>query len=177
MFSFVQLQSIPIKEMCRNQCLKTPVSLSPFLLKSLNLIYGENPIKVLFLVSLLGKKMLLLVLSTTEEWISRSYHSIWTWDFVTQLNWKENEKAEDTVAAPGRCIIFCRPSFAFWREMGLGIQSSLESQNCMWSSSALLFVSCVQEWKENKQTNKQKRSNREGEKRETLNQTPAERKT
>lgn len=56
MFSFVQLQSIPIKEMCRNQCLKTPVSLSPFLLKSLNLIYGENPIKVLFLVSLLGKK-------------------------------------------------------------------------------------------------------------------------
>ncbi len=59
--------------------------------------------------------------------------------------------------------------------MGLGIQSALESQSCMWSSSALVSVSCVHEWKENKQTEKKKRSNGE-KKKKTFNQTAAERK-
>ena len=57
-------------------------------------------------------------------------------------------------------FFFCFLSLPFWREIGLGIQSALESQSCMWSSSALVSVSCVHEWKEHKQT-KKKRSNRE----------------
>lgn len=73
---------------------------------------------------------------------------------------------------------FCFLSFSFWREMGLGIQSALESQSCMWSSSALVSVSCVHEWEWKQKNTKKKNIKREREKRreKTFIQTAAERK-
>lgn len=71
-----------------------------------------------FVLVLKREQMLLLVLCRTAKWIGRSYHSICAWDFVTQLNWEENEKTEDSLGAPERCI-----NFAFSRSLSEGKQA------------------------------------------------------